>query len=304
MATFNLELTPSLQSSDYHLIQFCVQSQHQLSCNMSFRSVESASPCLLETLPVEILSKIYFYSGNPSFALANKHISRCLSLQFIRLQFCVRLFSYGPGPSPYENYEVARNLGRAQTLVFQKPWFSNSFARKVQCEIMRLQNPQGTVNRPGWRSDSDRLVCAASLAQIPRELLLQKPWGQAKIKLLHRLLKWGVHIFTRPYNILREAMLNAILENNYRAVNLLHNHGAVQFHHKHFQAAVLHDCERRIVEMIVETKQYMRSFIDLSDKSIHNHAMELDQAGNPMGRWLLEDVLREGKKRNLAMRTG
>ena len=300
MATFNLELTPSLQSSDYHLIQFCVQPQHQLNCNMSFQSVGSASPCLLETLPVEILSKIYFYSGNPSFALANKHISHCLSLPFIRLQFCVRLFSYGTGPSPYENNEVARNLGRAQTLVFQKSWFSNNFARKVQREIMRRQKArQGTVNHPG---SHPYRVCAAFLAQIPRELLLQKSWGQARIKLLHRLLKWGVHIFTRPDNIQREALMNAILENKFRAVSLLHTYGKVQFHHKHFQAAVLHNCERRIIEMIVEGNQNRRPFIDLSDKSIYDHAMELDQAGNPMGRQLLDDVFGEGNERNLATR--
>lgn len=58
-------------------------------------------------------------------------------------------------------------------------------------------------------------------------------------------------------------MVNAILANNYRAVNLLHTYGngsailantyravnllliygEVLFHHAHFQIAVLHDCE-------------------------------------------------------------
>lgn len=299
MATFNLKLTPFLQNSDDHLIQFSNQPQYQLTCNMSSRSVGPASPCLLELFPVEILSKIYLYSGNPSFACVSGHISRCLSSQFIQLQFCVRLFSYGPGPSPYENAEVARNLGRAQTLVFRQPWFSTNFARKVQHETMRLQKAH---KHPDWHPDS--LVRAAFLAQIPRELLLQKSWGQAKVKLLHRLLKWGAMLPIKPYNIQREAMMNAIIENKYRAVNLLHIYGKVHFYHKHFQTAVLHDCERRIIEMIVQTNNQDRMpFIDRFDERIYDHAMQLDQAGNPMGQLLLQDVLRRGNERNLAIRT-
>lgn len=98
--------------------------------------------------------------------------------------------------------------------------------------------------------------------------------------------------------------MNAILENKYRAVSLLHKYGEVKFHHKHFQAAVLHNCERRIIEMIVESNnQFRRPFIDLSDKSIYDHAMGLEQAGNPLGRQLLDDVFGEGNKRKPAART-
>ena len=290
MATFNLELTPSLQNSDYHLVQFCFQPQHQLTCNMSSSNVGSASPCLLETLPLEILSKIYLYSGNPLFASVNKQISVCLSSQFIRLQFCVCLFRNGIGPLPNQNDEVARDLGRAQTLVFHQSWFSNNFARKVQREIMRLQKAQGTVNGSGVHPD--QRVHAAFFAEMPRELLLQKSWGQAKVQLLHRLLKWGVRLPIRPHNIQRQAMMNAILKNNYRAVNVLHNHGGVRFHHRHFKVAVLHDCERRIVNMIKINNKGPKWFIDPSDEMVYNRAMELYQAGDPKGRQLLKAVFR------------
>lgn len=267
---------------------------------MSSRSIGSALPCPLETFPVEILSKIYLYSGNPSFASVNRQISVCLSSQFIRLQFCVCPFRNGFGPLPHKNVEAARNLGRAQTLVFQQSWFSNNFARKVQREIMRLQKAQqGTVNDSGVHPDQH--VRAAFFTEMPRELLLQKSWGQAKVKLLHRLLKWGVRLPLRPYNIQRQAMMNAILKNNYRAVNILHSHGGVHFHHRHFKVAVLYGCERRIIEMIVETNnKHRRPFIDTSDRRVYNRVMEWDQAGKPMGRQLLKDVFdvfRRGNER-------
>ena len=302
MATFNLELTSSLQNSDYHLVQFCFQPQHQLTCNMSSPNVGSASPCLLETLPLEVLTKIYLYSGNLSLASVNKHISKCLSSQFVRIQFCVPLFWDPPDPSPFHNNEAAKKVGRAQTLVFQQSWFSNNFARKLQREIMRLQKARlGTINHPEGRPYCR--VRASFFAEIPRELLLQKSWGPTKVKLLHRLLRWGVRLPNKPYHIQPEAMLNAILKNNYRAVNILHNHGGVDFHHKHFQAAVLHDCERRIIEMILEDNdKHRRPFIDSSDKTVYNRLMEWDQARNPMGRQILEDVFwRENERQPLVV---
>ena len=288
MATFDLELTPFLQSSDYHLIQFCIQSQHQLTCNMSSRSGGSASPCLLAIFPVEILEKIYLYSENPSFAVVNKQISRCLSSQSVRLQFCIRLFSYGCGPAPYAHIEAARILGRRQTLVFQQPWFSNNFARKVQREVLRLEEVQaGTVNPYQGR----RYVRVAVLTKIPRGLLLQKPWGPTKVKLIHRMLQWGATIPMRPQYIVRRAMMNAIIENIYQAVNLLHKSGKVPFHHKHFRAAIQGGCDKRIVEMMIESnKRQPRPFIDPSDRRTYVRVILMERAGDPMGRRILKDV--------------
>ena len=260
---------------------------------MSSPNVGSASPCLLDTLPLEILLKIYLYSGNLSLASVNKHISKCLSSQFVRIQFCVPLFWDPPDPSHFRNNE---KVGGAQTLVFQQSWFSNNFARKLQREIMRLQKARlGTVRDPEGHPCCR--VRASSFAEIPSELLLQKSWGPTKVKLLHRLLHWGVRLTNKPYYIQREAMLNAILKNNYRAVNILHNHGGVNFHHEHFQAAVLRDCEKRIIEMIVESNNKHHSpFIDSSDKSVYNTLMEWDQVGNPIGRRILEDVFWRDKE--------
>ena len=302
MATFNLELTPFLQSSDYHLIQFCIQSQHHLTRNMSSRSTRSASPCLLEIFPVEILEQIYLYSENPSFALVNKQIFQCLSSQSTRLRFCVRLFSYGGGPAPYENNERAEILRHAQTVVFQQPWFSNNFARKLQREVLRLQKvPERIVDPRRYRAT--RRVRVVSLTQIPRELMLQKPWGPAKVKLIHRLLKWGAVIPTRPKYIARDAMMNAIVENKYLAVNLLYEYGKVRFHHKHFQAAILVDCDRRIVEMIIESSNSQpRPFLDPFDRRIYERAMLMESAGNPMGRQILKDVLWKGNEREFRSR--
>ena len=298
MATFDLKLTPFPQSSDYHLIQFCIQSQHHLTCNMSSRTGGSASPCLLESFPVEILAQIYLYSENPSFALVNKTISQGLSSQSTRLRFCVRLFSYGCGPSPYAKNKPAEILGRAQTLVFQQPWFSNNFARKVQRELQRFQQLRERTVDP-IRYDFHGRVRAADLTGIPKELLLQKPWGPAKVKLIHRLLQWGATIPTRPKYIARNALMNAIVENKYLAVNLLHKYGEVSFHHKHFQAAILGDCDKRIVEMIVEANNSQpRPFINPFDRRIYDRAMLMDQAGNPMGRQLLKDVLWRGNERD------
>ena len=264
---------------------------------MSSRRERSASPCFLENLPVEILIQIYLYSENPSFALVSKQISHSLSSQSIRLRFCVRLFSYGYGPSIYENKERAELLAHAQTLVFQQSWFSNNFARKVQREVQRLQKVQeGTVDP--LRYKVSRYVRAACLTKIPGELLLQKPWGPAKVKLIRRLLRWGATIPTKPRSIARNAMMNAIVEHRYPAVNLLYKYGQVQFEHKHFRAAILGDCDKRIVEMIVESNN-RRPFIDPFDRRVYDQAMLMDQAGNPMVRQILRDVLRKANVQDL-----
>lgn len=272
---------------------------------MSSRSDMSASPCLLEIFPfpIEVLHRIYLYSENPALALVNKQFSQCLSSQFIRLQLCVRLFSYGFGPSLSQNTGPAEILGRAQTLVFQQPWFLNKFAREVQRELLRLWKVQmGVVDLPKHCPYGH--VRAAFLTKIPRQLLLQKPWSAAKVKLIHRLLKWGAQIPTRPEHIRFDAMMNVIIEQKYLAVNLLYNYGHVQFHHKHFQAAVLHGCNKRIVEMIVESNNQQHApFIDPFDEIIYNQAMLMWSAGDPMGRQLLTDVLWKGNKRGLTVAT-
>ena len=74
--------------------------------------------------------------------------------------------------------------------------------------------------------------------------------------------------------------MNAIVENKYLAVNLLYNYGQVRFHHKHFQAAVLGDCDKRVVEMMVESNNRQpQPFIDPFDRRIYDRAMLMDQAG-------------------------
>ena len=257
---------------------------------MSPRSNRSASPCLLVLFPVEILEQIYLNSENLAFAVVNKQISQCLSTQPVRLRFCVRLFLHGYGPSRYEDRERAEFLGYTQTLVFRQPWFSNNFARKVQREVLRFQDVQeGTVD-PLIYQDSRR-VRAANLTEIPKELLLQRPWAPAKVKLIHRMLQWGAKILTEHEYILGRAMMNAIIEHSYLAVNLLSIYCRVPFHHKHFRAAILSGCDERIVEMIVgSNKRPPWPFIDPSDRRVYDRLMQMDRAGNPMGRQILEDI--------------
>ena len=309
MATFNLELTPFLQNSDYHLIQFCIQPQHQLTCNMSSPSVGSASPCLLETFPVEILEKIYVYSGNPSFALVNKHISHCLSSEFIRLQFCVPLFSgergaWAPGKTRPEK------LGRTHTLVFQQPWFSKAFARKVQREVMQLRKVQQDTGGHAMRHPErlmhhpSRPVRVEFLDQIPSEVLLGGLWDQAKVNFIRGLLNWGATIPTKPRSTAPAAMKYAICQDQYLAVRLLHNTGKVPFDHRHFQSAVLNGCEWRIVEMILESNQNQpEPFIDPFDRRIYKRAMELEWDGDPMGRQIRDGVVWKGNQRELPVAT-
>ena len=288
-----LKLTPFLGSSDYHLVQFCISSQRHLNCTMSSRSKGSASPYLLEIFPEEILGQIYLYSENPSFAVVNKRISRILSSQFIRVGFCIRIF-FGYCHSPYGNPEAFRIRKRAQNLVLRQPWFSNNFARKLQREVLRRKKAQrGRVNR--LRYHRSRRVYLELLTRIPKELLLRKPWSPAKVKLIHRLLQWGAAIPKRPKHIADNAMMNAIVENKYLAVNLLHNYCQVRFIHQHFLAAVLGDCDKRIVEMIIGfNNSQPQPFINRYDHRIYEKAKLLDEAGNPLGRQLLKHVLWRG----------
>ena len=105
-----------------------------------------------------------------------------------------------------------------------------------------------------------------------------------------------------PESIARTAMMNAIVENKYLAVNLLYNYFQVPFHHEHFQAAVLGDCDKRIVEMIVESnKRQVLPFIDLFDGRIYDRAVLMQRAGNPMGRQLLTDVLWQRFERDFTL---
>ena len=260
---------------------------------MSSRTGGSASPCLLEIFPVEILERIYLYSENPSFAVVNKKISESLSSQSSRVQFCIRIF-FTYGPSPYADDETAKLRKGAQNLVLRSQWFSNSFARKLQREVLRLQKLQvGIINPINYHHH--RRVRLEFPIRIPNELLLQKPWGPAKVKLIHRLWQWGAIIPMRPKYIADNAMMNAIVENQYLAVNLLRNYCKVLFNHQHFQAAVLGDCDKRIVEMIVGfNNSQPRPFINPFDYGIYKKAKLLDEAGNPMGRQLLKDVFWKG----------
>ena len=255
---------------------------------------------------MEILEEIYLYSENPSFALVNKQFAQCLSSQSIRLRFCVRLFSYGCYPREPEDEEIFENLGRTQTLLLQQPWFSNNLARKVQRQLLQPRKAQEEISGvpqehsfEGPQYHPRRLVRAALWTEIPKQLLLQKPWGKANVRLIHRLLKWGARIPRKPEYIAFDAMMNAIIEQKYLAVNLLHNYGYVGFHHKHFQAAVLHGCDKKIVEMIVEANnQQQTPFIDPFDRLIYNRAMAMEEAGNPMGQKLLREVLGRGNEQD------
>ena len=260
---------------------------------MSSRNDGSTSSCVLEVFPVEIVGRIYLYSENPSLAVVNKKISRSLSSQSIRLQFCIQTF-FTCGPFAYADDETAKLRKRAQNLVLRSQWFSNSFARKLQREVLRLQKLKvGLINPLTYRHH--RRVRLGILVRIPSELLLQKPWGPAKVKLIHRLLQWGAEVPTDPKYITDNAMMNAILENKYLAVNFLHEYCRVRFKYQHFQAAVLGDCDKRIVEMIVGfIKNHPLPFIERFDYGIYKKAKLLDEAGNPMGRQLLEDVFWKG----------
>lgn len=306
MVIFDLELTLPLQSSDYHLIQFCIQSQYRLTCTMSSQSNRSALRYLLETFPADVLGQIYIYSKNPSFAVANKKISQCLSSQSIRIEFCIRTFPFEFAPPLYANSENTKVLNRAWNLILRQPWFSNNFARKLQREVLRRQKVQARRSYPrrARRHYPSHRVRLAYLTELPKELLLQKPWGPAKVKLIHRLLQWDAGIPTRPRHIADNAMMNAIVENNYPAVNILHKYGRVRFNHQHFRAALLGDCDKRIVEMILGfNNSQPQPFINRFDKQIYDRAKQMDQARNPIGRQLLKDVLWKGYERDLPVAT-
>ena len=125
----------------------------------------------------------------------------------------------------------------------------------------------------------------------------------AKAKLIRGLLNWGATIPTKPRST-APAMMYAIYEREYLAVDLLHNTGKVPFDHRHFRAAILHNCGRGILDMIVESNNNQpEPFIDPFDRRIYNRAMELEWAGDPMGRQILNDVLWKGNERELTVAT-
>lgn len=271
---------------------------------------ESAPPCLLETFPAEILEQIYLYSENPSFAFVTKQISQCLSSEFIQLQFCVPLFSVKSGVWGLGQEGNARIPGRTLALVFQQPWFSKKFARKVRREVKRLRNVQqervdrSTRHPDRSMHDPSRFFRADFLDEIPGGLLLGKPWDRAKVNFIRGLLNWGATIPTKPRSTAPAAMMYAIYERQYLAVELLHNTGKVCFDHRHFRAAIMNTCERRIVEMIVESNNNQpEPFIDPFDRRIYRWAMELEWDGDPMGRQILNDVLWKGNERELPVAT-
>ena len=163
---------------------------------------------------------------------------------------------------------------------------------------MRLRKvQQETVNSPMRQPDRpmhhpSRLVRVELLDQIPEYLLLEGPWVMARVKLLRGLLNWGAPMPSTPEDIAPTALRNAIIGHAYEAVELLHHRGKVRFDHSHFLAAIQYQCERRIVEMIVESNNNQPTpFIDPFDKRIYNRAMYLEWAGDPMGRQILKDML-------------
>ncbi|KAL2046162.1 hypothetical protein N7G274_001609 [Stereocaulon virgatum] len=271
-----------------------------MSSHNSQPGVGNAHPAsLLGSLPQELLEPIYILSENVDLPLVNRHFHESLTNSFIRVKFCAKVLYYG---RKHEGFYFPDHLGLSslQTQIFQHKWFSDSLAKKVEKEVIRLQRGNERANRlkGGKRMPrllpNDRVQVAPGTA-FPKELL-RGPWTPGKVKLCYRLSRWGVNV--APKQALSQGMIDAIAERNISAVRLLHNKLRLPFEPHHFKLAVVNGCDKVIVETMVQANANPRrgyKFISWDDPDVIQTARGMMGDGDQQGLWLLNLMHSKGK---------
>lgn len=180
------------------------------------------------TLPDEIIGKIYIASENLYFSLTNRHLHSLLSNDFVRLQFSSHIFSHrfallDYSPSITKNTRSVsaaavaqdRDVVRVQTTLVNRPWFSASFACRLEAMTPALQiraqlyentKDSPSESLPGRVEDLRDPLSKLTFPNVPSliipdrnsgiggvempDRLLKVPWADEKVELFRRLRRW------------------------------------------------------------------------------------------------------------------
>lgn len=165
----------------------------------------SSPPDLFAVLPLEILTRIYFVSANPTFTLTSPHTYTALSSPYARLTFCANIFDH------YYKWGLEDpRLDLAQTYVVNQRWFDLAFSKKVQAEVGR---------RVKGRSAWVRIPRAVVGAKLPAKVL-GPPWVEEKVELLEQLAKWNLRADWTGGRKFYPGLREAIDERLARVVNI------------------------------------------------------------------------------------
>lgn len=232
----------------------------------------------------------------------NRYFNAVLSSEFVRLRFCAHVF-YHAHPDIVLYADIYAKLGRLQREMICQRWFSLDFARKLEVEVLRLQEPS-LANRERARSldvsvegpskpeyIKNEVRCGCS--KIPN-VLLETPWTKNKAKLCRLLVSWGAPIRCRREFLIR-SLDDAVEEGNSRALKVLVENFGLKLTHAMFKTVILSRWNRIIIEALVFLDVMRgKTFIQWDDEELWDWAQQRAEGGDAKAQWLVKVLNSEG----------
>ena len=265
----------------------------------------SASPPILQSLPPEIVEKIFVQSENFSLSIVSRRLYSILSKPVVRLHFCTHIFYWGnPKRLTQTNFSRMKNL---QTEILAQTWFTNEFSSKVEKAVLALQesayqksvaeaNMYNETHSDSWHSPGKNKV-TCDFVRLPRHAL-SGPWTNDNINFLHRLMRWNARRGTADGDMAEKGMRAAILEGKPEPVKLLSEPQiGVELDQELLQLAVIAGgCNRAIVKIFVYAALEDESLIYWQDKKLLKWARQKTKEGDEKGQWLSQLLDTEGEE--------
>jgi hypothetical protein len=256
------------------------------------------------TLAPELLEQIFIRSETLSMPLVNSHFYASLRSETVLLSFCTHVFYHGErnhilSTPNYDQHNGIRFMGQSrmgelQNTILDQEWFTISFAKKLEMEVLRLQKgyPKPhifdlTRVQPEWRT-------------MWPQRLLRGPWTDGKLDLIDWIAKsgffprWEKIDLDSANQMIKKGMREAILENKPRAIQFLDPHGSFPFTHDLLKLAVFSSCNISIVETtyssLARAQQGTVAVATIFDAEMCNWAKDRMAKGHERGQVLRDFI--------------
>lgn len=232
----------------------------------------------------------------------NRYFNAVLSSEWVRLRFCAYVL-YHAHPDIASDDNIYAKLSRLQSQMFCQRWFSFDFARKLEVEVLRLQEPSLAgrerarsldvsvegPSKPEYIKNEVRCGCS----KIPN-VFLKTPWTKNKAKLCRLLVSWGAPIRCRR-EFLKQSLNDAVEEGNSRALKVLVENCGLKLTHAMFKTAILSRWNRIIIEALVFLDVMRgKTFIQWDDEELRGWAKQMAEEGDAKAQWLVKVLSSEG----------
>lgn len=190
-------------------------------------------------------------------------------------------------------------MGELQTTILDQEWFTISFARKLEFEVLRLKKGHP---KPPLFFDATRVQ--PELSTIWPQRLLRGPWTDGKLDLIDCIANWGD--LTRwektkldsANQTIKKGMREAILENKPRAIQFLISHGDFTFTHDLLKLAVFSSCNISVIETIYDSLASVQrgtvAVATIFDAEMCNWAKDRMAEGDERGQVLRDFITSKG----------